>query len=166
MISPQIYFQQYKAFETAAVYITESTDELQNEIYHNCLFFDMKEDHSFELDGDEFVAFLSKIKSNRKAQWRAANVAAGMICYMWFDEMAGQLRINFINSNHRQLPFGCPVEFVADEKEIISSFLNSTGKGTIPWSALRDTELNGLTGICDPVPFTLKVYQEIFDTEI
>jgi hypothetical protein len=163
MTSPHIYFQQYKAFESAQLYITARIDELQSEIYHNCLHFDMKDDHSYELDRDDFVAFLSKIKADRQTQWRAADVVAGMIYYIWFDEMSGQLRINFINSNHARLPFGCDIEFVADEREIISLFLSNSSGGMISWSDLKNAETHEATDVSDSMPYTLKVFQQTFN---
>ena len=160
------YFEQFRSFETAQLYITHRTDDVRNEIYHNCLYFDLKVNHSGDLSEAAFARFLSIIKTNRQAQWKAAAATAGMIYYIWFDEMAGQLRINFINSNHSKLPFGCAVEFVADEKEIINLFLNSTNKGTISLSALKDPEGSESTNAADAKGFILKVYQETFIDEI
>jgi hypothetical protein len=39
------------------------------------------------------------------------------------DDQAGQLRFNFINSNHAKLPFGSPVIIVQTEDEILLDYL-------------------------------------------
>ena len=51
---------------------------------------------------------------------------AGMITYSVFQnyEQAGQLRFNFINSNHDRLPFSSQLTFADKEKEILNDYLN------------------------------------------
>lgn len=151
------YFEHLKSFKTAKLYITDRTDQIREETYHNCLHFDLQPNQSLELNEDDFVHFLSRIKADRLKQWINAAVNSGMIYYSWFDEMAGQLRINFINSNYAKLPFQCSVELVDDEREIITSFLENKSHGMIPWADLKDDAADELTEVAN---YTLKVYQQ------
>ena len=76
--------------------------------------------------------------------------------------MAGQLRVNFINSNHSELPFGANLEFTSNEVDIIDEFLHSEYLNEITWDKLSDDtgdqQNKKSTEIID---FKLKVYQEI-----
>ena len=89
-----------------------------------------------------------------------------LIYYLWFDEQAGQLRFNFINSNHDKLPFGCKLVFVDSEKEIIDDFLNSNYLDGIPWSEFKvvdKTKQENVAAVEEEnlETFTLKVYKQM-----
>ena len=47
----------------------------------------------------DFLEFIQKVKDNYKNQLDKSTLDIDLIFYMWFDEMAGQLRFNFINSS-------------------------------------------------------------------
>ena len=89
-----------------------------------------------------------------------------LIYYLWFDEQAGQLRFNFINSNHDKLPFGCKLVFVDSEKEIIDDFLNSNYLDGIHWSEFKVVDKAKQENVAaveeDNLEiFTLKVYKQM-----
>jgi hypothetical protein len=84
--------------------------------------------------------FLARVKNNRRQQLYQSDKEVELIYYSWFDEQAGQFRFNFINSHHQNLPFGCSLVFVSDEKEIIENFLSSFREIYLPWSELKDVD--------------------------
>jgi hypothetical protein len=89
---------------------------------------------------DELRKFLNDVKADRKEQLKQSKNKAGLIYYIWVDEQAGQLRFNFINANHSQLPFDASLIFVDNEEEILSDYL----------SGQQHTEIE-----------TVKVYKEL-----
>jgi len=80
--------------------------------------------------------------------------------YSWFDEQAGQLRFNFINSNHKNLPFKSEVQLVESESSIIKGFLASNYHDGIAWSELEEVESIENQGE-DKTQYHIKVYMEI-----
>ncbi len=69
--------------------------------------------------------FIAKVKDDRRKKLINSDIEVDLIYYIWFDEMAGQLRFNFINSNHPNLPFGSKLILVDSEKEIIEKYLKA-----------------------------------------
>ncbi|HRN77976.1 MAG TPA: hypothetical protein PLU71_01950 [Candidatus Dependentiae bacterium] len=60
--------------------------------------------------------------------------------YMWFDEMASQLRFNIISGHVTQLPFGCKIDLVHDSLSILKNFKTSSYHEGIPWSEVTIEE--------------------------
>ncbi|WP_036043359.1 hypothetical protein [Leptospira alstonii] len=56
-----------------------------------------------------------------------------MLFYVWFDEQAGQLRLNLISAEHNVPPFGTEIKPIALD-EIITDFLSSKYLEGIPLS--------------------------------
>jgi hypothetical protein len=157
------FFKEIAEFETTPLFLIDTTENLQEEIFNNCIYIGMTHELAQEISVDEMLAYLSKVKNNRHNQLIDSNIQFNLIYYVWFDEMAGQLRFNFINSNHSNLPFGCELEFVQLEEEIVATFLRSDYLQGITWDELtlieKDTEP---TAENEPGEFyILKVFKQI-----
>ena len=116
----------YKAIEeikSEKLFITDSVDNVDEEIKNNCWAISINDEIIKECSVDEMKAFLKDIKADRKEQLSKSNVKVGLIFYLWVDEQAGQLRFNFINSNHSNLPFAAPQSFTNEEDEILLDYL-------------------------------------------
>ncbi|MFN7610186.1 MAG: hypothetical protein ACK5QX_04510 [bacterium] len=83
----------------------------------------MKSPLTKEISVDELATFLKEVKNDRQQQLRQSNSKVGLIYYVWVDGQSGQLRFNFINSNHDKLPFGSQLTFVTTEDEILTDYL-------------------------------------------
>ncbi len=161
-MSKEEYFNHYESYITEKIFLTDETSQVENEIYENMLSFSISKKNLAELKVTDFKRFLSRIKENRKSQLNVSQTISDIIYYIWHDEMAGQLRVNFINSYHSDLPFGADLEFTSNEVDIIDEFLNSEYLSEITWDKLsddtEDPENKERTEISD---FKLKVYKEI-----
>ncbi len=161
-MSKEEYFNQYESYIAEKIFLTDETSEVQNEIYENMLSFTVSKDQRANLTITDFINFLYRIKKNRKSQLIVSKTNSDLIYYIWYDEMAGQLRINFINANHSKLPFGAELEFTSNEVEIVNGFLESEYLDGITWDKLSDDtgdpQNQESTEISD---FKLKVYKEI-----
>jgi hypothetical protein len=82
---------------------------------------------------NDFVGFVSSLLSKRTQQIVDAGVTHPDIFYMWFDEMADQLRFNIISYFGQKLPFGCQLEIVDSPQSILEDFLTSRYHAGIPW---------------------------------
>ncbi|TQI71170.1 hypothetical protein JM79_2147 [Gramella sp. Hel_I_59] len=161
-MSKEEYFNQYESYIAEKISLTDETSQVENEIYENMLSFTISKKHLAKLKVTDFISFLSRIKKNRKSQINVSQTISNLIYYIWFDEMAGQLRLNFINSNHSELPFEADLEFTSNEVDIIDEFLHSEYLNEITWDKLSDDtgdqQNEKSTEIID---FKLKVYREI-----
>src|SRR5690606_37591661 len=119
------YFNQYEYLISENILVTDKTDRIENEIYENEISFNISKKDSEILNTSAFKFFLTRVKANRQKQLKASGVDTDLQYYIWFDEMAGLLRVNFINANHKKLPFGAGLIFSANEDEIIQDFLRS-----------------------------------------
>ena len=161
-MSKEEYFNQYESYIAEKVFLTDETSQVENETYENMLSFTISKKYLVKLKVTDFISFLSRIKENRKSQLNVSKTISDLIYYIWHDEMAGQLRVNFINSNHSELPFGADLEFTSNEVDIIDEFLHSEYLNEIIWDKLSDDtgeqQNKKSTEISD---FKLKVYKEI-----
>lgn len=102
--------------------------------------------------------FVDDLVEKRKEQVSQMGIVGRVLFYMWFDEMAGQLRFNTISTIvDRQLPFGCEVAPVKSSDVILKDFLASQYHAGIPWSELEELE-NNLEE--NEQPFILKMFFE------
>ncbi len=154
----QTYFDNLIEFETFEIFLTDRTDIIKDEIYHNCLSLGLTLELAREISVNDILGFLCKVKANRKKQLAASNFKVGLIYYLWDDEMAGYLKLNFINSNHVNLPFGCNLNFVQNESLIVENFLKSTYLDGIPFEELTDSETYDRP---DQETYKLNVFKEL-----
>lgn len=159
--------QQFRTIEENILkdelFLTESTDMLQEEIQENLWSFSLTENLAKQITASDFSELLDKIKENAQKQLDRHDGPLELIYYLWHDQQSGQLRLNFINSNHHNLPFGCALTIVESETEIIHDFLNSKYLEGVSFSELEDlTEQDE-----EPeVSFVLKVYKRFLKKSI
>jgi hypothetical protein len=155
----QKYLHQLKEFETSEMFITSDPADLQKEIENNCVYIIYPDSVCALPDVNEFAHFLTNVKVNRKRQLLETNMDVDLIYYSWVDDQAGQFRFNIINSNHKNLPFHCPIVFVSDEMEIVKKFYSAFREVSVPWKELH--EVNGQEPEKSTAEFTLEVYKQI-----
>ncbi len=122
------------------LYLTDKTDEINEEIYHNHSSLSAPTDIISQMTTSDFLDFIQKVKDNYKNQLNKSQLNIDLIFYMWFDELAGQIRFNCINSNHVKLPSNCKLKHIDRPEEIIEKYLNSQYQDGIPWNELEAIE--------------------------
>ena len=148
------------------LYLTDKTDEINEEINCNNWILSAPSDIISQTTTTDFLEFIQKVKDNYKNQLDKSQFDIDLIFYMWFDEMAGQLRFNFINSNHGKLPFGCKLKHTDRPEEIVDKYLKSQYHDGIPWNELETIESPEQLAEADRRKkelhenFVLTVYQE------
>ena len=113
-------FKDLQDIKADRLFITASTDIVEEEIKNNCWSILMTEEIASECQVVELIEFLRDVKADRREQLKKSEYKVGLIYYLWVDEQAGQLRFNFINSNHDRLPFGARLAFVDSVHGIVS----------------------------------------------
>ncbi len=75
--------------------------------------------------------------------------------YLWFDEMANQLRFNIVSGHIKNLPFGCNVEIIDSYQPILEAFVTSKYHAGIPFNevVIEDLDFDE-----DEESYNLKVY--------
>lgn len=106
----------------------------------------------------DLIVFFSLLLKKRTQQVVQLSVSCPVIFYMWFDEMAAQLRFNIISDFGGVLPFMCKLEFVNSPQVILEKFLASHLREGISWNELEEFE-DELADE-DEKPFVLKVFVE------
>jgi hypothetical protein len=117
------FFKYIEGIKSDKLYITDLVGNVEKEIRNNCWSISTNDDIAEKCTVEELKEFLKDVKADRKEQLRKSNVKVNLIYYLWIDEQAGQLRFNFINSNHTNLPFGALLTFTSSEEEILSDYL-------------------------------------------
>ncbi|MBO2009563.1 hypothetical protein [Hymenobacter negativus] len=157
MNDQQRFFDGLEEIEQLPLFLTDNTNQLSKEIQINCIQLSIPA--GLQIEPPELLAFLNKVKLNRQAQLQNSGLVTDLIYYVWHDELAGQLRFNFLSSLHHTLPFNCAISVIASEAEIVADFLSSNYLQSIPleeFIAAVDSPAD--TSVA---AFTCKVYQEI-----
>ncbi|GGB65022.1 hypothetical protein GCM10007424_01160 [Flavobacterium suaedae] len=162
-MTKQEFFNFYYNQLEDAVYLTESVDELKEEVSHNCWYISIPKELNSEITVDEISDLIKSIKEKYTKELKASGLNIGLWFYLWIDEQAGQLRFNFINSNHKELPFGCSIVTTDNIKFIISEYIEFPDKykGFIDFSDLIDIDDDFSDSEYDPSKFVLTVYSEM-----
>ena len=145
------------------LYLTDKTDEVNEEINHNLWILSAPTEIISQMTTTYFLEFIQNVKDNSKNQLDKSKLDIDLIFYLWFDEMAGQLRFNFINSNHDKLPFGCKINHTDRPEEIVDKYLKSQYHDGISWNELETPEKiveSGSEEVELVDNFVLTVYQE------
>jgi hypothetical protein len=166
-VNKAAYFNDLSAQIVEPIYLTDRTDEVKEEINCNCWALSAPADIISQATTKDFLEFIQKVKDCYKNQLDKSQLNIDLIFYLWFDAMAGQLRFNFINSNHDKLPFGCKLKFTDSSEEIVVQYLNSLHHEGIPWDEFHPVETAEQIAEADRLEkelkdnYSLTVYQEI-----
>ncbi len=106
------------------IYLTDKTDEVNEEIKHNHWVLAAPSDIVSQTTATDFLEFIHKVKDNYKSQLDKSQLDIDLTFYLWFEE-PGELCFNFINSNHGKLPFGCKLKYTDRPEEIVDQYLKS-----------------------------------------
>jgi hypothetical protein len=160
------FFNELSSQISEPMYLTDKTDDVNEEIKHNLWILKAPPDIVVQTTTADFLEFIQNIKDNYKRQLDKSQLDINLIFYLWFDEFAGQLRFNFINSNHDKLPFGCKLKYTEKPEEIVEKYLNSQYHEGIPWNEFETLETPEQIAAADRLEkelhdnFVLTIYQE------
>lgn len=152
------FFQNLDDIVSDKIYLTESLDELDKEIQANHWSIGIDSETIQLINKHDLKDFLQKVIQNRVKQLEESDKKMGLLFYSWFDEQAGNLNFNFINSEHGRLPFGAKLEFVDSIEQVINDCLKSKHLDGIPWNELKDVSYKIDNNY--EIDLKLKVYQE------
>ena len=160
------FFNDLSSHISEPMYLTDKTDEVNEEIKHNHWVLTVPSDIVAQTTTAEFLEFIQKVKDNYKSQLDKSPLDIDLTFYLWFEE-PGELCFNFINSNHDSLPFGCKLKYTDRPEEIVDEYLKSKYHDqVIPWDELQTVETPEEIAEADRLEkelhdnFVLTVYQE------
>jgi hypothetical protein len=160
------FFNDLSSHISEPMYLTDKTDEVNEEIKHNHWVLTVPLDIVGQTTTAEFLEFIQKVKDNYKSQLDKSPLNIDLTFYLWFEE-PGELCFNFINSNHDKLPFGCKLKFTDRPEDIVDEYLKSKYHDqVIPWDELQTVETPEEIAEADRLEkelhdnFVLTVYQE------
>jgi hypothetical protein len=160
------FFNDLSSHISEPIYLTDKTDEVNEEIKHNHWVLEAPSDIVAQTTTAEFLEFIQKVKDNYKSQLDKSSLNIDLTFYLWFEE-PGELCFNFINSNHDRLPFGCKLKYTDRPEEIVAEYLKSKYHDqVILWDELQTVETPEEMAEADRQEkelhdnFVLTVYQE------
>lgn len=160
------FFNDLSSQLSEPMYLTDKTDEVNEEIKHNHWVLTAPSDIVATTTTADFLEFIQKVKDNYKSQLDKSSLDIDLTFYLWFEE-PGELCFNFINSNHDRLPFGCKLKYTDRPEEIVYEYLKSKYHDqVIPWDELQTVETPEEIAEADRHEkelhdnFVLTVYQE------
>lgn len=109
--------------DSSDFFLTDRVDQFELEIYYNCIYINLTKAESAKISADDLLEYTGLVKADRRSKLRASNINSHLIYYIWHDPTVGYLRLMFINSNHKVLPFRGVHNFVDNERAIIDEFL-------------------------------------------
>ncbi len=133
------FFNDLSNLISEPIYLTEKTDEVNEEIKHNHWILTASSDIISQATTTDFLEFIEKVKDNYKSQLDKSQLDIDLIFYLWFEE-PGELCFNFINSNHDKLPFGCKLKITDSPEKIVDQYLKSKYHDPISWDELKTIE--------------------------
>lgn len=104
---------------------------------------------------NNFIEFIDTLLKKRILQLSQLNSSCPVVFYLWFDEMAAQLRFNIISNFNEKLPFECNIEIIDSALPILKDFLESHYHEGISWNELEESD-NDIDD--DSELFSLKVF--------
>lgn len=107
---------------------------------------------------NDLADFVFSLLQKRSQQIAKQGVYHSAIFYMWFDEMAAQLRFNIVSDINQKLPFECQLEVVNSLQPILEEFLTSHYHAGIAWNELEQVEKNSDDDNEDDELFILKLF--------
>jgi hypothetical protein len=125
-------FQEWLS-EVVADKIVIALDEINTEAEANMWSFSLTSEQAAAIAPDQVEMFIREVAEAGSKQIDALGCGS-MLFYCWHDEMAAQLLFSLVSTSHAILPFGCPIERVADLGLVVRDFLSSTYHDGIPWS--------------------------------
>jgi glutaredoxin-related protein len=105
------------------IFITDKTTKLEKEVFENSVKIAVPEFAIADISWQLFENLFYEVKQNAKQQLSKNSLHINMIFYVWLDAQAGQLRYNFINSNHKALPFTGKLNFLKDSYQVSNAFV-------------------------------------------
>lgn len=144
-----------KAVLDSSVLITRSMSLKDEEIAKNTWCLSFVDNVLKSLSKEQFEEFVITLIDKKKKQIAQIHDSLPVTFYMWFDEMAAQIRFNILSGHNIQLPFGCRVEVVDSIETIWKELKTSHYQDGISWSELEFFEDDSDD---DEEIYVLKVY--------
>ena len=140
------------------IFIACDKELLDREISTNMWIISFDDRIIKEMSIDKLLKFTNNLLNKKKQQLSELNLSCDVIFYMWFDEMASQLRFNLISGLNKTLPFGCQLNIVDSPNTILAQFLQSQHNPEIGWDELEEITNEADESSNTEKPFILDVF--------
>ncbi len=147
----------FKKIIDSAIFISCDKTQQKQETLDNMWAISIDPDILHALTINNLLEFIDTLLKKRILQLSQLNASCPAIFYLWFDEMAAQLRFNIISDFNESLPFECDIEIIDSVLPILEDFLKSHYHEGISWSELEESD-NDIDDNDDNEFFSLKVF--------
>lgn len=101
-----------------------NTTSIKEEIYHNMWRITFDNDFIKTITKKDLFIFLEKLLEERSLQILEKYPNLKATFYIWYDELAGQLRFNILSGDNVRPPFGCTLNILKSPMPILQKFLD------------------------------------------
>ena len=120
------------------IFIGCNKELLEREISTNMWAISLDDQVIKHISIDTLSQFIDNFVDKKQQQLTDMNISCSVIFYLWFDEMAAQLRFNIISYYNGKLPFGCDLNIIDSSQPILKAFLQSQQNPEISWNELQE----------------------------
>ena len=120
------------------IFIGCDPELLEREISTNMWAISLDDTPIKHISIDTLSQFIDNFVDKKQQQLAELNISCSVIFYLWFDEMAAQLRFNIISYFNGKLPFGCNLNIIDSPQPILKAFLHSQQNPEISWDDLQE----------------------------
>jgi hypothetical protein len=124
------------------ILLSGNTFSVQEEISNNMWAITFDQDFVKTIQVKDLEKFTSQLLSNRSQQINNKFNTIPATFYLWFDEMAFQLRFNILSGKDITLPFGCKLNILNSPAPIFQKFLDEAQAEIHPLDFQNFTFLN------------------------
>lgn len=125
------------------LYLGASPEEFETERRHNMWCLGATSAQLRQTGAAALAGWIGRLVGDRRAKARRKYPGRRAVLYLWFDEQAGQLRLNVVADHGRPLPFGHPVWIVESPDPILCAFVESPYVDGIPFAEVRQAPCAG-----------------------
>src|SRR6185436_21071976 len=83
MSEKEKYFDSLREFETTELFLTNTTDLVNDEIENNCVLISISAELAKQTSSTDFITFLNRVKTNRRQQLQESSLDVNLIYYLW-----------------------------------------------------------------------------------
>jgi hypothetical protein len=130
----------FKTIIDSAIFISCDKTQQKQETLENMWAISIDPGILDTLTINNLLEFIDTLLKKRILQLSQLNASCPVVFYLWFDEMAAQLRFNIISNFNESPPFECDIEIVDSVLPILEDFLKSHYHEGISWSELEESD--------------------------
>lgn len=120
-----LFYDELSELLDLPIYLGAGEDELEKEVTDNTHGVTVNLSIANDVEAEDLLHFISKLKENALAAMDAASVPA-LSLYLWHEE--GQIWYSIVNGKYARMPFADEFDAAESEEEVVNDYLAALKK--------------------------------------